>query len=203
MSTHDASIAQSNQIGSQLNALSAGDIDGVSRAYDFIPTAITIATVPSGLPIIVDGVGDVSPKSFDWAPGSMHTVSVNTQAGSADPRYVFVRWSDGGDFSHTITADSGQTVFCAVYQTQHRFSYDVGSGSGTVTAMPPSIDGYYPERQPVRISATPAEGSQFIRWAATGTTNLESAGYSVSTADATIEVIAPIPSISEPSPRFR
>ena len=110
----------------QLNGLSAGDIDGISRAYGLTPTATTIATVPSGLPIIVDGVAAVSPKSFDWEPGSTHTISVNTQVGSADPRYIFVRWSDGGDFSHTITADPGQTVFCAIYQTQHRFSYDVG-----------------------------------------------------------------------------
>ena len=106
----------------QLNGLSAGDIDGISRAYGLTPTATTIATVPSGLPIIVDGVAALSPKSFDWEPGSTHTLSVNTQAGSADPRYIFVRWSDGGDFSHTITVDPGQTVFCAMYQTQHRFS---------------------------------------------------------------------------------
>ena len=120
----------------QLNSLSAGDIDGISRAYGFTPTATTIATVPSGLPIIVDGVAAISPISFEWEPGSTHTISVNSQVGSADPRYIFVRWSDGGDFSHTITADPGQTVFCAIYQTQHRFSSNVGSGSGTVTALP-------------------------------------------------------------------
>jgi len=173
----------------QRNGLSPGDIDGISRAYGFTPTATTIATVPSGLPIIVDGVGATSPKSFDWEPGSKHTILVNTQAGSTDPRYIFVRWSDGGDFSHTITADPGQTVFCAIYQTQHRFSYDVTSGTGTVTAAPVSVDGYYPERQPVRITATPEEGSQFIRWI--GTTNLSAAGYSVSATDATVEVLSP------------
>ena len=43
----------------QRNGLSAGDIDGISRAYDFTPTATTIATVPSGLPIIVDGVAAI------------------------------------------------------------------------------------------------------------------------------------------------
>src|SRR3954447_355957 len=117
----------------QRSGLSAGDIDGISRVYGFAPTATTITTVPAGLPIIVDNVAATSPKSFDWAHGSTHTVSVNIQAGSADPRYIFVRWSDGGDFNHTITADPGQTVFCAIYQTQHRFSYDVASGSGTVT----------------------------------------------------------------------
>ncbi len=170
----------------QRNGLSAGDIDGISRAYGIAPTATTITTVPAGLPIAVDGVPAVSPASFDWAVGSTHTIAVATQAGTADPRYAFVRWSDGGDPSHTITA-AGQTVFCAVYQTQHKFSYDVGSGSGTVTAEPVSADGYYPERQPVRVTATPAAGSQFVRW--TGSTDLQSSGNSVSATDATVEVL--------------
>jgi len=104
----------------QRTALSAGDIDGISRAYGFIPTATTIATVPSGLPITVDGVGAVSPKAYDWAPGTTHTIAVSPQVDSGDPRYVFVRWSDGGAASHTITADSGQTVFLAAYQVQHK-----------------------------------------------------------------------------------
>src|ERR1019366_1757176 len=116
----------------QRNGLSAGDIDGISRAYGFTPTATTITTVPSGLPITVDGVAAVSPQSFDWGAGSTHTVAVATQAGSTDPRYIFVRWSDSGDPRHTITASTGETVFCAVYQTQHKFSYDPGSGSVTV-----------------------------------------------------------------------
>ena len=175
----------------QRNGLSAGDIDGISRAYGLTPTATTITTVPSNLPITVDGVAAVSPASFDWAPGSTHTIAAAAQAGAGDPRDVFVRWSDGGDPSHTITASTSQTVFCAVYQTQHKFSYDVGSGSGTVTATPAPADGYFPERQPVRITATPAAGSQFIRWAATGTTYLGSAGYGVSATDATVEVMAP------------
>ncbi len=175
----------------QRNGLSAGDIDGILRAYGITPTATTITTVPAGLPVIVDGVAAVSPKAFNWGPGSTHTIAVNTQEGPADPRYAFVRWSDGGDLTHTITAGAGQTVFCAVFQTQHKFSFDVGSGSGTVDATPATADGYYPERQPVRITATPAEGSQFIRWAATGTTSLSAAGYSVSATDAVVEVLAP------------
>jgi uncharacterized protein (TIGR03437 family) len=175
----------------QRNGLSAGDIDGILRAYGLTPTATTITTVPSGLPIIVDGVDAVSPKAFDWAPGSTHTIAVNIREGPNDPRYVFVRWSDGGDLSHTVTAGAGRTVFCAVFQTQHKFSYDVGSGSGTVDATPVSDGGYFPERQPVRITATPAEGSKFIRWAATGTTSLSAAGYSVSATDAIVEVLTP------------
>ena len=173
----------------QRNGLSAGDIDGISRAYNLIPTATTITTVPAGLPITVDGVAATSPASFDWAVGSTHTIAVAAQAGTADPRYAFVRWSDGGDPSHTITAAANQTVFCAVYQTRHRFSFDIASGSGAVSATPVSADGYYPERQPVRVTATPSAGSQFVRW--TGTTNLQASGNSVSAADATVEVLLP------------
>src|ERR1019366_5240889 len=91
-------------IGQRLG-LSAGDIDGISRAYGLTPTATTITTVPSGLPITVHGVAPVSPTSFDWGPGSKHTIiAAAPQAGAAAPRYVFVRWSDGGAPSHTITA---------------------------------------------------------------------------------------------------
>lgn len=175
----------------QRTGLSAGDIDGISRAYGFTPTATTITTVPAGLPITVDGEAAVSPRSFAWTPDSTHTIAVATQAGGADPRYIFVRWSDGGGPLHTITASTAQTVFCAVYQAQHKFSSDVGSGAGAVAAFPPSADGYFPERQPVRVTAAPAAGSQFIRWLANGTTNFEASGNSLSTADATVEVLLP------------
>jgi uncharacterized protein (TIGR03437 family) len=171
----------------QRDGLSAGDIDGISRAYGLTPSATTITTAPSGLPIAVDGAAAVSPASFNWASGSTHTIAAASLAGSADPRYVLVRWSDGGDPSHTITASTSQTVFCAVYQTQHKFAYGIGSGSGTAVATPVSADGYLPERQPVRVTATPAAGSQFIRW--TGTTNLQSSGYGVSATDATVDVL--------------
>lgn len=160
-------------------ALSAGDIDGVERLYGFTPTATTVTTTPAGLSIVVDGVTATGPQSFNWTPGSTHTIAVSSPQGPADPRYVFVRWSDGGDASHTITAAAGQTVFCAVFQAQHKLTAGVGSGAGTVALTPATAaDGYYPDRQPVRVSATPATGSQFVRW--TGTTALAASANSVS-----------------------
>ncbi len=171
----------------QRNGLSAGDIDGISRAYNLTPTATTITTAPAGLPVTVDGVAATSPASFDWPAGSTHTIAVAAQAERTDPRYVFVRWSDGGDSSHTVTASADQTVYCAVYQTQHRFSFDIASGSGSVAVTPVSADGYYPERQPVHVTATPSAGSQFVRW--TGNIDLQASGASVSATDATVEVL--------------
>ena len=40
----------------------------------------------------------------------------------------------------------------------------------------------------MRITATPEDGSQFVRW--TGITNLVAAGYSVSATDAIVEVLS-------------
>jgi len=170
----------------QRAALSAQDIDAISRIYGFQPTQTTITSVPSGLTLSVDGVSIATPKSFDWGDGSTHTISAPTITGSADPRYVFVRWTDSPDASHTITAGKNMTVFCAVYQVQHRFSTDVRSGEGIVTSAPASDGGYFPERQPVRITATPAQGSQFVFWS--GTTFLTASNNSVSAADAVVQV---------------
>src|SRR5207244_2850096 len=100
------------------------DIDGISRAYGFIPSMTTITSVPVGLAVTVDGVDTQTPHSYNWAAGSTHTVSVTTAQGSV-PRYAFVRWSDSGDVSHTITASAALTVFCAEFQERHQLSLGV------------------------------------------------------------------------------
>ena len=61
--------------------LSAGDIDGVSRLYGQTPTKTTISTNPPGLQIGVDGMMLTAPQSFDWSPGTSHTISVPSPQG--------------------------------------------------------------------------------------------------------------------------
>jgi uncharacterized protein (TIGR03437 family) len=176
----------------QRNGLSAGDIDGVSRLYGFIPSTTTITTAPAGLTVTVDGAPVQSPASYPWTPGSTHTIAVDSSIGAAgaDPLYAFVRWSDGGGATHGITASSSQTVFCAQFQTQHLFTVGVDSnGGGSAAATPAFSSGYYPERQPVKVTATPAGGSQFVRW--NGSTNLYASGFSASASPVTVEVASP------------
>ena len=60
------------------HGLSPGDIDGVSRLYGRIPTRTTVTTNPAGLMIEVDGEAYIAPHSFDWAPGSSHTIGVSS-----------------------------------------------------------------------------------------------------------------------------
>src|ERR1019366_1810198 len=130
----------------QLNALSAGDIDGASRLYGFIPSTTTITTVPEGRLINVDGTTAVSPQNYTWAPGTQHSVGIDSVQGT-EPRYVFANWSDGGDATHTLTASADQTVYCANFVVQHSVSV-ASLGGGTASLSPVPTGGYLPERYP-------------------------------------------------------
>jgi astacin len=169
----------------QLTGLSAGDVDGISRLYGFVSTQTTVASTPEGITLNVDGVDVVTPHKFDWARGSTHTVSAAETQGSS-PRYVFARWSDGGEATHTITASASTTVYCAQFQRQYLVRTGVASGQGTVAIVPAPQDAYLADRQPFRVTATPVPGSRFIRWL--GSTFLGAIGLSVSAMPAKVQV---------------
>ena len=148
--------------------LSPGDIDGVHRLYGSMPTKTTItANISSaGLQIEVDGEVYDAPYSFDWVPGSIHTISVpSPQPWGADGRYTFANWSDGGAQSHSVTATHETTVFIAnfIYQNRSLRSVEPPDG-GTIRLDPPSLDGFYPWISFLTVTAEPAEGFSFVRW---------------------------------------
>ena len=147
--------------------LSAGDIDGVSRLYGTIPTKTTVAANVAGLLIEVDGRGYTAPHSFDWEPGSIHTIgTVSPQKLGIDYfRYLFAKWSDGGAQTHSVTASSETTVFIANFSEQIRPDPSVHpSEGGTVRFDPPSVDGFYPRFSFIKAIAEPAAGFSFEHW---------------------------------------
>ncbi|MCC6586625.1 MAG: hypothetical protein IT168_07900, partial [Bryobacterales bacterium] len=84
---------------------------------------ITITTNPPGLGVIVDGVSYASsPQSFQWTPGSSHSINVTTPQGSNGTRYTFASWSDSGAQNHTITAPASSATFTASFQTSYRLT---------------------------------------------------------------------------------
>ena len=152
------------QIG-QRDALSAGDLDGVARLYDEPPARTVITTNPTGLEFTVDGVTSSSRRTLNWAPGSVHEISAPTQQGDGDTRYLFGRWSDGGEQTHMVTASPDRTVYTANFIVQHRIETDVDPpGSGTVTIDPPAADNFYTLRSPVEVGAVPNTGFFFVEW---------------------------------------
>jgi uncharacterized protein (TIGR03437 family) len=148
--------------------LSAGDIDAVRRMYGQPARFVTVATNPPGLDVNVDGLRHTAPVSFDWAPGSLHSLAVESPQGSGATRYVFGRWSDDGAQTHTVTISDSTTVYTAHFVVQHRFSLDPApAGGGAVRLEPAPDSGYYTKRSTVRLTAVPAAGYSFLGWTGT------------------------------------
>jgi uncharacterized repeat protein (TIGR02543 family) len=125
---------------------------------------VTVQTTVPGIVCVVDGnTYQNSPQSFDWVPGSTHTLNSSpTQFRPSGGQYQFTSWSDGGTVSHTVSP-SVDTTYTAVYATQFSLAV-LAYGQGSVTAA----TGYTNQGQPVAISATPNTGYTFVGWEGSG-----------------------------------
>jgi hypothetical protein len=175
-------------------------VTGVSTAVE-----ITVNTSPAGLSFVADGTAWTGSHTFSWIAGSSHTVSTQSlQAAEAGTRYALTGWSDGGDASHGITVPSAAATYTASFGVQYLLTTSVApAGSGTVTALPSSPDGYYGAGSPVQLTATPGDGYGFSNWNAgmTGTSSPVSFTMNAPT-NATAEFLALLnQSINFPAPQ--
>lgn len=167
---------------------SAGDVDGIKRLYDMVPTSVTITSNPTGLVVIVDGANVTTPSTFAWPLNSNHTIAV--QAGSqtlAGKVFGFGRWSNDGAQSQTIAVTPGNgapgisstspaiTVYSANFVELVPFTQAVspsGTGSMSITPppqpVPPAAGQFLPIRQAVVLQATPNGGQNFYGWFGVG-----------------------------------
>ena len=122
-----------------------------------------VATDPSGLGIIVDGVTYKAPKKFTWTVGSSHTLSLSSpQNGPAGKRYVFSSWSDGGAQEHILVAPSSSTTYTASFSVQYSLTASANiNGAGSVDT--PEVN-WYDKGQMVTLSATPSFDYGFQSW---------------------------------------
>src|SRR5262249_2218020 len=148
------------------HGLSAGDIDSVNRMYGATPSPTTVTSNPEGLQVIVDGETFVTPKAFQWAPGSRHTVDVPDKQGDGTPmRYVFGRWSGNLAKAHTIVASEEVTAHSVSFIRQYLVRAGVAAfGGGTVAIDPAAAGNYYAEGMKVTITARPAADFTFQGW---------------------------------------
>jgi hypothetical protein len=145
----------------------SGKTHTVTQAGTQTTVAVTVRTNPVGRAFTVDGVGYTASQTFNWTPGSSHTIATTSpQNGAAGTRYVWANWSDGGAISHTV-APTAATTYTANFTTQHRLTTAVSpAGSGAVS---PASGTWYNAGQSVPISATPASGFGFNGWTGSGT----------------------------------
>jgi hypothetical protein len=95
------------------NGYSAADIDGIMRLYGAIPTAVTVTSNPPGLQVVVDGTTVTTPQVYNWALNSTHTLNVASAPqtlSSTGVSYIYGRWNDSTEQSHTITVAPGNNM---------------------------------------------------------------------------------------------
>lgn len=143
---------------------------------------VTITTNPTGRSVVVDSSTDTTPKTYDWLPGSIHTIgTVSPQYAGTDTQYIYSNWSDSGAISHNVvpTRDS---IFVASFTTHYYLTMSANAG-GTVSPA----SGWYLKHEAVVIRAIPDSGYHLIKWTGTGS------GSDSGTIDsATIMMDAPI-----------
>jgi uncharacterized protein (TIGR03437 family) len=160
---------------SQKSSISEGDLEAVRTMYGQPSTATTVATNPPGLQMVVDGATVTTPRTFNWAPGTTHSVNVASapQSPVTGTRYAYARWSNDGPQSQTLVAGPATRILTANFATQYRVQATAGSGGGgTVSISPASADGFYTLGTLLTITATPNAGFTFLGWDGAGSTSI-------------------------------
>ncbi|HUQ91665.1 MAG TPA: S-layer homology domain-containing protein, partial [Bryobacteraceae bacterium] len=137
----------------------------VTASFQQASAGTTIQTSPSGLRIFVDGLQYTAPASFTWTAGSVHTIDAGSTLQTGSARYTFSNWSDGGSRSHQVTAQTGASTYTATFTASYLLLTSVSPAStGSVSAAPSSVDGYYAAGATVQLQAAAASGYQFGTW---------------------------------------
>ena len=93
---------------------SAGLTNEATR--DILPrkAQLTLATVPAGLALTLDGQPVTAPSSLTGVVGIERDLGAAAQNFSGR-RYVFASWNDGGAAAHTIATPSANTTYTATF----------------------------------------------------------------------------------------
>jgi hypothetical protein len=168
----------------QRTGLDISDIAAVRKMYNKSSNEVQISSVPAGLTLLIDGGPVTTPANYSWRAGSVHTISAPSAAGA----YGFVRWTNGGSPTHTITVPTTGLTVAAVYAAGplstpvpapapapggtglppnttpgYRVVASVATpGTGTVVLSPSAAT--YAAGTSVTLSATPADGYCFSSW---------------------------------------
>jgi hypothetical protein len=144
--------------------------------------SVTVQANPPGLSFAVDGTNYGSAQSFNWPPGSNHTIATTTpQSGGAGVQSVWSSWSDGGAISHTVSPTIS-TNYTANFTTQYYLTMNAGAGGSVSPASLWTNSGAV-----VNLGATASNGYSFLNWSGSG-----SGAYSGNNNAASVTMNGPI-----------
>jgi hypothetical protein len=128
--------------------------------------SIALNSDPSGLEVRVDATPYLTPQSFNWPIGSIHTFNVTTpQFRGGDTQFIFSRWEDNSTVTNRSVNANVPATFTAFFKTQHRINLSVNpAGAGTAIITPFSANGWHDQNASVTIIAQANSGFQFTNW---------------------------------------
>ncbi|MBL8214629.1 MAG: S-layer homology domain-containing protein, partial [Bryobacterales bacterium] len=172
-------VAANNTPANRSGSISIIDSAGTVQTFTItqgaqLPASITVNTSPSGLQFTMDGTTYTAPRTFQFDPGSTHTVSAVSPQTTNGIRRTFTNWTNGASQTHQVTAPTtGAVTLTANYTTTYQLLTTVApAGSGAISLVPASTDGFYTPGTVVSVSAT-SNVAQFAGFSGslTGTTN--------------------------------
>lgn len=100
----------------QLTATDSGGLSS-STTVDLQPKTVnlTLASVPSGLQIVLNATAGTTPFTRTVIIGSANSISATSPQTLGTTTYAFDTWSDGGARTHTIVAPSAAATYNANY----------------------------------------------------------------------------------------
>lgn len=139
--------------------LTATDSSGLSQTTftDIFPrhAELSVTSVPSFIPVKIDGSPKASPYLF-WSVFNLtHNLSVDTPQVSNGLTYDFYRWSDQGARVHDISTPTGNQRYEADFWKR--------AGWGTITANP----------NPIQVTDGTGQGGALIYWSSAQTNRVE------------------------------
>jgi uncharacterized repeat protein (TIGR02543 family) len=135
---------------------------------------VTVQPNPPGPLFAVDGTNYNSVQSFNWTPGSNHTIAAASPQNNAGAQYLWSSWSDGRAVSHII-APTNNAAYTANFTTWYYLTMNTGAG-GTVS--PANL--WTNSGAVVNISAVASNGYGFIGWTGSGAGSYSGANNPVS-----------------------
>jgi uncharacterized protein (TIGR03437 family) len=128
-------------------------------------TDYTISTSPAGLKILVDGVVMTAPQTFQWKENDTHTVSGVSPQLVGSTEHAFSSWSDGGVALRSIKVGQPPAAVVANFTQRHKLTFLIDPpGSGSVSTLPGSPDGFYAAGSSVQLTPVPSPGKRIASW---------------------------------------
>jgi hypothetical protein len=167
-----STVPQSTNYTLKIRSVTTPSLYAFSQRFSIVTnlTAVTIATVPAGLTVRVDGTNCIAPTNFSWLPFSSHSLDTISPLVAADghSRTNFVSWTDGGAQTHSYVVPwIASTNTTARFTTNYLLDIAVTpAGAGAVIANPAGP--WFDVGQVVLLTANANPDYFFYNWQGVG-----------------------------------